>query len=511
MSTPMSGINTFEKFCAYCNEILGDNWSTVANSPNGGFRQCWDWTVANNNRKDFTWWHIFKSVQSSTGYIHWAITCIITNGTPYIENGYYKVNGGNGKFDFEWSMWAISDEAGRRYGPNGNPSTLSSSDENPTNWINTQWQLPDWARDARPIDVLVKLTDIYDIKPTQRILKVVTSQQLPAPADRNKNYMYFVYDKMLLFLYQSRYSDPFSIVEALPDVNDMVENMLYITLDGYLYTRFAKSIVRLGNVELVDGVPDPAQLAIFRKAGTTYFMNAESRYLDTQTRTLQLPFQNGNYQLSLSLARENMIDNDTIIKYNQETNQFEVMGNKFQPFKWLKDIYRYTAVTTQSISTYLEAGYNAIRSEINVVDDPNNALQVLSSGLYVNTSEFVDNDRYSALIEAFYAYKNIIDRYVNELKDAILNISVNISPEAIDQKIDDTLTDYEPTMLTMINQYNDFSNRLDVIEAQVHYQTDTRIADTKQQIISYVNTLTSSTWDTFPVDLDDPYYQYHSS
>ncbi len=347
--------------------------------------------------------------------------------------------------------------------------------------------------------------------PTQRILKVLTSQELPVPASRDKRYMYFVYDKMLLFLYQSRYSDPFSIVEELPEIDIMVENMLYITLDGYLYTRFARSIVQLGNVELVDGSPDPAQLAILRKAGTMYFMNAESRYLDTQTRLLQLPFQNGNYQLSLSLARENMIDNDTVIKFNQETNQFEIMGNEFQPFKWLKDIYRYATITTQSISTYLEAGFNAIRSEVNISDDPSNGLQVLSSGLFVNTSDFIDTERYQALVEAFYAYKHIIDGYVDELKTAIQNIIITISPQSIDDKIDEALTAYYSEMLTMINNYNSFSTILDNLETAVYQETDARITAAKQQIIEYVNTTTGHAWSTFPVDLNDPYYQYHSS
>ena len=348
MSTPMSGINTFEKFCAYCNEILGDNWAPVANSPSGGFKEVWDWSVSNDTRKNNTWWWIFKSIESSHGYIHWVITAIICNGVPYIDNeNYLMVSGGNGRFNRQWSMWAISTEGDRRYGPGGNSATLSLAD-NPETWTEIRTQIPTWARDSRPVDLFVKLTDIYDIKPTQRVLKVLHSQNLPLPTDRNKNYMYFAYDKMKLYLYQSVYSDPFNIVETLPDKQDMVENMLYITLDGYMNTRIGNSLIDLGTVEKINNIIDPAQLALLRKVGTIYFMNAESRYLDTQTRMLQLPFQNGNYQLSLSLAKENLIDNDTTIKFNQETNQFEIMGNEFQPFKWLKDIYKYITVSTKS-------------------------------------------------------------------------------------------------------------------------------------------------------------------
>lgn len=510
MSTPMSGINTFEKFCAYCNEILGDNWTPVANSPSGGFKEVWDWSVSNDTRKNNTWWWIFKSIESSHGYIHWVITAIICNGVPYIDNeNYLMVSGGNGRFNRQWSMWAISTEGDRRYGPGGNSATLSLAD-NPETWTEIRTQIPTWARDSRPVDLFVKLTDIYDIKPTQRVLKVLHSQNLPLPADRDKNYMYFAYDKMKLYLYQSVYSDPFNIVETLPDKQDMVENMLYITLDGYMNTRIGNSLIDLGTVEKINNVIDPAQLALLRKVGTIYFMNAESRYLDTQTRMLQLPFQNGNYQLSLSLAKENLIDNDTTIKFNQETNQFEIMGNEFQPFKWLKDIYKYITVSTKSISTYIETGFNAIRSEINISDDPTNAIKVLSGGLYVDTSDFVADQRYQQLVEAFYEYKHIIDGYVQELKDAVLEVTSTVSPESIDEQINEAIENYQPEMLQMIADYDDFSNRIDALEQNVYTETDQKINQLRTDIISYIDDKVDNAWDTFPANLDSPYYQYNS-
>jgi hypothetical protein len=319
-----------------------------------------------------------------------------------------------------------------------------------------------------------------------------------------------VYDKMILFLYQSRYSDPFSIVEALPEIDVMVENMLYITLTGYLYTKFAKSVVQLGTVEKVNGVIDPEQLAILRKVGTVYFMNAESRYLDMQTRMLQLPFQNGNYQLSLSLAKEQLIDNDTIIKFNQSTNQFEIMGNEFQPFKWLKDIYKYMTVTTKSISTYIEAGFNAIRSEVNIDESWNNGIQVLAGGLFVDTSNFIDLEQYRSLVESFYQYKNIIDSYVNQLRTAVQEVIATVSDESIDEKIDEALTAYKPEILEMIEDYDSFSTRLDALEEAVYRDLNDRINSAKQEIINYVASFNNA-WQEFPADLDDPYYEYQSS
>lgn len=345
--------------------------------------------------------------------------------------------------------------------------------------------------------------------PTQRVLKIVNTHDFPLPFDRLPNYLYMVYDKMDMYLYQSRYSDPFSIVESIPEINVMVENMLYITLDGYMKTKWGNNIVELGTVEKVGEQIDPAQLAILRKVGTVYFMNAESRYLDVQTRMIHLPYQNGEYQLSLSLSKELLIDNDTLIKYNQETNQFEIMGNEFQPFKWLKDIYKYISVTSKSIETYIEDGFNAIRSNLKISDTANNGITVLENGLFVNVGNFTDLSKYDKLVQAYYDYQVIIDHYIIELRNALNSLVVSITPEAVDEKIHEVLLAYEPTIDQMLDQYDDLAQRIEDLEVEVYRNLDIKIDAAKEEILDYIAHF-QHVWEILPADLDEPYYEYHS-
>lgn len=61
---------------------------------------------------------------------------------------------------------------------------------------------------------------------TSKTLRVCLSKDLPDILDREPNFLYFLYDKLMLFMGQNIYNDPFCIVPALPD--DPISGMLYI-------------------------------------------------------------------------------------------------------------------------------------------------------------------------------------------------------------------------------------------------------------------------------------------
>lgn len=344
---------------------------------------------------------------------------------------------------------------------------------------------------------------ITQLAPTQRILKILKTQDLPKPTEREKDHLYYVYDKMKLYLYQSQYSDPFSIVEKMPDQSVLVENMLYIVIEnGYMYTYSHNSIVELGHIEINEfGEVDPDQMDLLKKSGTIYFMNAEERYLDPQTRTLQLPFQNGTYQLSLSLAKDLMIDNETVIKFNEETEQFEIMGAEFQPDKWLKEIYKYRGNWNESIITSVEKGSNAIKSKVNVADLSGNAIKVLGKGLYVNALDFAPASRYNDMVLAFVNYKNIIDRYVLECTEAIMTITSSISQETIREKIIAILEEYKPDIEDMFEKYDQFQEEINLIQYYLDHDIPEAIDEAEQSIIDYINSKDNA-WSYFNEDLD---------
>ena len=348
------------------------------------------------------------------------------------------------------------------------------------------------------------------VSPTQRTLKIVKSQDFPQPANRNKNYLYFIYDKMMMVLYQCRYTDPFCVVDELPDNSVLVTNMLYITLSGYMYTYANESVISLGTVEKKNGVIDPDQLAILRQVGTIYFMNAESRYLDMQTRRLELPYQNGSYQLSLGLAKDILIDNNTVIGFNPNTNQFEVLATEIHPDRWLENLYTYRTLNSPSVDFSIEEGFNAIRAKINVSDQYGNGIEIVPGGLYVDVDRLAELKNYNNMVFCFMNYKIIVDSYVNQLRDAVQRVIESVSKETISEEIANTLEDYKPTIFQMFDKYEELSDRIEDLEEEVYISLRGQIEDVKEEIKTYINER-GTAWSRFEEDLSEPVYAYDYS
>ena len=157
-----------------------------------------------------------------------------------------------------------------------------------------------------------------------KTLRVCLSSELPELLNRDPNFIYFLYDKLTVFLGQSIYSDPYAVVEAMPEAP--INGMLYFVMDGTVQVYIEYSNKVIGQIENED------QLELLKKAGTTFFVNSEKRYLDLSRRIVTLPFQNGTYELTVSLANNLKIDKDTVIGFNPETNHFEMIG-KYQERK----------------------------------------------------------------------------------------------------------------------------------------------------------------------------------
>ena len=330
-----------------------------------------------------------------------------------------------------------------------------------------------------------------------KILRVCKSQELPPLYDRDPNYIYFVYDKMRLHFYQSFYTDPFSIVESMPPKEDAVENMLYIILDGTMKTYIDYSIIDIGTIE------DPAQIELLKQAGTIYFMNAESRYLDWQKRTLELPFQNGSYQLTLNLMRQLKIDKDTIIRFNEETNQFYIAGKEYQPDNRLDNIGKLGASYTTSVRTTVDQYRNWVKSDIRLAPDEDNDLLVKWNGLFINVSDHATQEDFDQLISAYQTYRAIINSYINELKDALQQVTGAVSNDTIGEKVLHTLETYKSTIDDMFDKYEDLAERTAALELESTSGVDMRIEQIKQEIINYINGL-QHPWEQLNPDLNPP-------
>src|SRR5574344_1279168 len=281
-------------------------------------------------------------------------------------------------------------------------------------------------------------------------LSILTSENLPTSIDRSQSKIYFVYDKMELYVGKGRYTDAFYIVESMP--SNSVEGALYILMDGTVRTRIDMVDVYLAEAE------DTTELPLLKLAGTTYFQQAETRYLDLQTKTINLPFQNGNFQLSVSLGKDIKIDKNTIISYDETSGTFKIDGTlPNTDTSGLLEISKYKGSNSTSIATTITD--ETIKSNIIVSPDNGNALEVLSNGLFVPESA-VTAEEFEQLEATYNAYEKYVDAYIAEIKASLTTIDAYASEEAINQKILDALESYKPTITTVLENY-------DIIAAQL--------------------------------------------
>lgn len=312
-----------------------------------------------------------------------------------------------------------------------------------------------------------------------KTLRVLTSEDLPIPSDRDRDYLYFVYDKMLLYLYQSLYSSPFCIVETLPTAP--ADGMLYISIDDgkvYIYQGYS--------MEHVADIEDPSQILLLKKAGTTYFMNAESRYLDVQTRTVQLPYQNGQYVLSLSLAENLQINEDTFIKYDVETEQFYIAGTEYQPEDKLNNVGKYIGFETDTTITSTKNGI--FKADVKLSENADNMIELLNDGLFVDTSDLASSEAYNRMVNSFAYYKTAIDRDIRVIEEIIHNIINTLDNDNLDDRILNVMDNkYDAEVGSIINNYNTFYSRITDIEDTVYTDMDVAIDQVKGEIISYIN------------------------
>ena len=348
---------------------------------------------------------------------------------------------------------------------------------------------------------MAQLTEIL------KVLKVCSSEDLPEKSDRNSNYLYFVYDKMSLYFYRSFYSDPFCIVETMPTSN-LVENMLYITITGYVKTYIDYRVLDVGEIEKdSNGNPDAVQLALLVSVGTTYFMNAESRYLDLQTRVLELPYQNGSYQLSVNLASQLKIDKNTTIVFNEDTNQFEISGDIVKPTEMIK-IDQYTPRPTNSVNTTVDS--KVIYCDIKLSSATNNGLSVFGNGLYMDVSDKVDQSDMNTALSGYIGYKSLIDGYITELRTAVLSTAKAVSETTINALIDAALVNYEPTITEMLTKYDTLAAKMDDIETEVTTETDAKIEAAKNDIREYINQVDTA-WVEFSQNISSLIVPYTGS
>lgn len=318
-----------------------------------------------------------------------------------------------------------------------------------------------------------------------KTVKVLLSEKLPPMDSRDPEVIYFTYDKLNVYLGQNKYYDNYAVVEKLPD--EPVTGMLYFDLsDGY-----AKSYIEYqwNNVAKIE---DNDQLEILKQSGTTFFVNADRRYLDLQRRTIILPFNNGTYELTVGLANELIFDENTIIKFNPESGRFEIYGKHDD--LGMVFLNHYAAKHTPSINMDVEN--HKISGNVMISQLYDNLIELMPDGLYAGDSKFVPTYLLDNWIKNFKEYKESMDKYLKELDLKTQGVGNNIKESTINEKISEAVKNAMPEMDKIIQDYDNYKSNIDRIEKEAKKYTDDAIDKAYEEIYDDIFSIENE-WEDF--------------
>lgn len=294
--------------------------------------------------------------------------------------------------------------------------------------------------------------------PNLKILKVCLKQELPPYEERTEKYLYFLIDDLVLMLGRNYYSDPFVIVERLPE-HPLINN-LYITLAGEVKVFDDYEWKLVGQIE-----DDPKQLDALQKIGTTYIFNASKRYYDHVNRTLSVPFHNGTYMLIVDVQDDQLYNDKTVIRYDTETNRFQLDGeHEYEDFR------RYHSGSTASVETTVFK--NSIQPEVKLSKNPKNVLQIKNGGLFADLMNGVSSEEFGKFKGDYYTYKNKLDKLYKEAQTCIDDAQILVGEETLRSKIDQIVAEQYGQLTEIFDKYDEL---YDIV--QIFMQNDKEYID----------------------------------
>ena len=319
-----------------------------------------------------------------------------------------------------------------------------------------------------------------------KTLRVCHSRDLPSIHDRDLNYIYFLYDKLEVFIGQNYYSDPYAIVESFP--SSPVAEMLYFCLDdGKIRAKVSLAITEIAEIE------SPEQLEILKQAGTTFFVNADRRYLDVKSKLITLPYNNGTYELTLSLANDIKINENTVIAFNPETQQFEIVGD-IQDYD-LVFTRKYRGKETDSIKTNVED--HKISGDIKLNPAYDNIIHETPYGLYATVDDRVTSTVFEEWVDKFKDYKEDMEAFIEEISDLIEEAEEIISGDVIGTKIMEALARVYPEIDEALANYATYARDIDNFEDEIRDYSQQRYDETREELIDIIDDATNDPWDDF--------------
>lgn len=319
-----------------------------------------------------------------------------------------------------------------------------------------------------------------------KTLRVCLSSELPDILERDQNFIYFLYDKLMLFVGQSIYNDPFCIVSEMPE--NPVTGMLYLVIsDGIAKSYIDYTVTDIATIESED------QIEILKQSGTTFFVNADKRYLDLQRRTITLPYLNGNYLLTVDLANDLILDENTVLAFNTETNEFEISGDTIDANKEFKKTYD----GSESDTTFTNVDDYIISTDIKISPAYDNILKIMGSGLYASVSDRVPSKAFNTWKANFDQYKADMESYLADLDSKIDSVAGVVSESSLNSKIKSALKSVYSEIDSALSTLTTMSTQFSGIESRVKAYADDKFTVAEDDLNEAIREATEDPWEEF--------------
>lgn len=322
-----------------------------------------------------------------------------------------------------------------------------------------------------------------------KILRICLSRDIPPDIERLPNYIYFGYDNLILYSGTNLVEEDFCIVDTMPE--SPKSNFIYILKsDGSIHEYLDYSDVQIAEVE------DPSQVELLQKVGSTYFVNSESKYIDKQKRTLVLPYNNGVFELVTNAQNEQVFDNDTVLKYNEEHEQFEIYGN-------LDEFIDYSEVISGAETDTAKSVVSGSRLFANVKISSifDNALKLADDGLYISNEGKVDTETFVRFRDQVISFENYCHSILDNLETELEYVASIISEESVDEEIHNQLVTHYPTIDAALAAYGETAEKLEEIETELLNYISSTLVSGMSTIDNNIEQC--SKWDDVTTDIKD--------
>lgn len=325
-----------------------------------------------------------------------------------------------------------------------------------------------------------------------RTLRVCLSKDFPLLTDRDPNFIYFLYDKLFVFLGQNQYNDPYAIVDNIPE--HPVSGILYFILkDGSVRSYIEYKLTTIATIE------NQEQLELLKQSGATFFVSANKRQLDVQRRIITLPFLNGTYELSVDLMKDILIDENTIIRYDPKFRCFVIDNNEISDTYFHSGGYR--GSETDSVKTTISD--MRISSEVKISKADDNILKQNDDGLYANAEDRVLSQVFDDWATRYKEYKTNMEYYLKSLDEEIGGISDLVSPESIAQKIHDAVEEVYPEIDDIVAKYDDLYKQITDMESGLYDYAQSKYDAIVEELRLLIQDASDNAWISFEDEIKE--------